>query len=394
MASRPPDAFLSYTRFNDRHDRGAISEFRESLESAVRAVTGEPFEIFQDVDGIGLGEHWPGKLEKILDTARFFIPMMTPSYFKSAACRAELERFLKAEEKIGRRDLILPIYYIQCPVLEDEALREADDLARKINERHREDWRDLRHHTTGTRKVRMAIEALARKIDQARRRVSSLPSTISLEEFKARLPLVEIVARHVRLIRRGREHTGLCPFHQEKTPSFTVSEAKGFYHCFGCGQHGNAIDFIMAIEGLDFGQALSRLADLTGLPTPTRAKGIDNSLRDPKSEISRPVAQSSKRAGPQSFEEVVELFHRHGEPLLHGWLYGGAHLVHFEPGRIDLRLVPGAPPDLAKRTAELLGRWTARPWSIGVIGEPERGAPTLAEAAAATKRQRQDAYGV
>jgi DNA primase len=94
---------------------------------------------------------------------------------------------------------------------------------------------------------------------------------ISLDEFKARLPLVELVARHVRLTRRGREHLGLCPFHQEKTPSFTVSEAKGFYHCFGCGQHGNAIDFIMAIEGLEFAPAIARLAELTGLPAPYRA---------------------------------------------------------------------------------------------------------------------------
>jgi hypothetical protein len=61
---------------------------------------------------------------------------------------------------------------------------------------------------------------------------------------------------------------------------------------------------------------------------------------------------------------------------------------------MELRLAPGAPPDLPKRAAELLGRWTGRPWSIGVVGEPERGAPTLAEAAAATERQRQDSYGV
>jgi DNA primase len=99
--------------------------------------------------------------------------------------------------------------------------------------------------------------------------------TISLEEFKARLPLVEVVARQVRLVRRGREHVGLCPFHQEKTPSFTVSETKGFYHCFGCGQHGNAIDFIMAIESLDFGQAIARLAELTGVPAPRRAGGAE-----------------------------------------------------------------------------------------------------------------------
>lgn len=93
---------------------------------------------------------------------------------------------------------------------------------------------------------------------------------ISLDEFKARLPIEEIVGRYVKLTRRGRELTGLCPFHQEKSPSFTVSKEKGFYHCFGCNQHGNAVDFLMAIEGLDFGQAIMRLSDLTGLAPPLR----------------------------------------------------------------------------------------------------------------------------
>ncbi|SNB66243.1 DNA primase [Arboricoccus pini] len=91
---------------------------------------------------------------------------------------------------------------------------------------------------------------------------------LTLDEFKSRLPLADIVARHVKLTKRGREFTGLCPFHQEKSPSFNVVETKGFYHCFGCGAHGNAIDFIMAIERLEFSEALQRIADLTGLPAP------------------------------------------------------------------------------------------------------------------------------
>ena len=94
---------------------------------------------------------------------------------------------------------------------------------------------------------------------------------LSLEDFKARLPLAEIVGRYVKLTRRGREHQGLCPFHKEKTPSFNVVEDKGFYHCFGCGAHGTAIDFVMAIEGLGFPEALERLADLTGIAAPRRA---------------------------------------------------------------------------------------------------------------------------
>ena len=91
-----------------------------------------------------------------------------------------------------------------------------------------------------------------------------------LEAFKARLPLVDIVARHVRLVRRGNRHQGLCPFHQEKSPSFYVFEDQGNYHCFGCGAHGTAIDFVMNLEGLSFPEALQRLADLTGIPAPLR----------------------------------------------------------------------------------------------------------------------------
>ncbi|WP_051328953.1 DNA primase [Geminicoccus roseus] len=92
----------------------------------------------------------------------------------------------------------------------------------------------------------------------------------NLDEFKARLPLVEIVARHVRMVRKGREWQGLCPFHKEKSPSFAVVEDKGFFHCFGCGAHGNAIDFIMRAENLEFGDALERLEELTGILAPRR----------------------------------------------------------------------------------------------------------------------------
>ena len=95
-------------------------------------------------------------------------------------------------------------------------------------------------------------------------------TNVTLEEFKARLPIVDVVARWVKLSRRGREHWGCCPFHNEKTASFHVVEAKGYYHCFGCGAHGNAIDFVMEVEKVAFPEALERLADITGLPAPRR----------------------------------------------------------------------------------------------------------------------------
>lgn len=82
------------------------------------------------------------------------------------------------------------------------------------------------------------------------------------------VPIADVVGRKVRLTKRGREHTGLCPFHNEKTPSFTVSEDKGFYHCFGCGAHGDVISFVVEQEGLSFPEAVEKLAAEAGLEVP------------------------------------------------------------------------------------------------------------------------------
>ena len=90
-----------------------------------------------------------------------------------------------------------------------------------------------------------------------------------LDEIRAALPISQIVARHVRLKKLRQDHVGLCPFHQEKTPSFTVSDQKGFYHCFGCGAHGDVIGFTMKMERLPFPEAVERLAAVAGLQMPT-----------------------------------------------------------------------------------------------------------------------------
>lgn len=89
-----------------------------------------------------------------------------------------------------------------------------------------------------------------------------------LETLKSRVDLVDVVSQHVPLQKRGREFVACCPFHQEKTPSFTVSNIKGFYHCFGCGAHGSAIDFVMQKENLNFPEAVQRLAHQFGVPMP------------------------------------------------------------------------------------------------------------------------------
>jgi DNA primase len=92
------------------------------------------------------------------------------------------------------------------------------------------------------------------------------------ESFKQdllnRVDIVDVVSRHVQLKKGGANYLGLCPFHGEKTPSFTVSPAKQFYHCFGCGAHGNAIGFLMAYSSLGYVDAVKELAGSAGLEVP------------------------------------------------------------------------------------------------------------------------------
>ncbi|NNL04082.1 MAG: DNA primase [Xanthomonadales bacterium] len=92
-----------------------------------------------------------------------------------------------------------------------------------------------------------------------------------IEELLGRIDIVEIIERRVPLKKAGREFQACCPFHDEKTPSFTVSPQKQFYHCFGCGAHGSAIGFMMNYEGLEFVDAVEELARHAGLQVPREA---------------------------------------------------------------------------------------------------------------------------
>ena len=89
-----------------------------------------------------------------------------------------------------------------------------------------------------------------------------------LDELRARLPVSEVVGRRVKLKRAGREWKGLSPFNQEKTPSFTVNDQKGFFHDFSSGKHGDIFGFIMETEGLTFPEAVERLAAQAGVALP------------------------------------------------------------------------------------------------------------------------------
>mgnify|MGYP004471377529 FL=1 len=96
------------------------------------------------------------------------------------------------------------------------------------------------------------------------------------DELRTRLSIVDVVSRRVPLTKKGQNYWGCCPFHNEKTPSFSVNEDKGFYHCFGCGEHGDIISFTMKSENVGFVDAIKELADMAGMKLP------EFKPRDPK----------------------------------------------------------------------------------------------------------------
>ena len=89
-----------------------------------------------------------------------------------------------------------------------------------------------------------------------------------LHELLSRVDIVDVVGRRVELKRSGANHMGLCPFHAEKSPSFSVNAAKQFYHCFGCGAHGDVIRFLMEHSGASFRDAVAELAQPLGMAVP------------------------------------------------------------------------------------------------------------------------------
>ncbi|HIF5826079.1 TPA: DNA primase [Vibrio parahaemolyticus] len=89
-----------------------------------------------------------------------------------------------------------------------------------------------------------------------------------IDDLLARLDIVDIIDARVKLKKKGKNYGACCPFHNEKTPSFSVSQEKQFYHCFGCGAHGNAIDFMMEFERLEFVEAIEELASYLGWDVP------------------------------------------------------------------------------------------------------------------------------
>jgi parallel beta-helix repeat protein len=166
-----PAAFLSYVHDDDKY--GHITTLRERLSDEVRMAIGIEFVIFQDREDIRWGQNWKKRLEESIDEVTFLIPVITPSFFNSLHCRDELRRFLEREKSLNRSDLILPVYFIDTPLLNEDELRAEDDLAQAIASRQYADWRELRFEPFTNPQVGKTLERLARQIRDALPRVQT-----------------------------------------------------------------------------------------------------------------------------------------------------------------------------------------------------------------------------
>lgn len=166
-----PAAFLSYVHLDDKHLH--ISEFRQRLSDEVHVQTGEEFPIFQDRNDIFWGQNWKERIDDSIDGATFLVPIITPSFFNSPYCRREVERFLEREKQLRRSDLILPVYYVGTPLLDDGKRRAKDPVAEVIASHQYADWRDLRFEPFTSPQVGKLLAQLASQIRDALERGAS-----------------------------------------------------------------------------------------------------------------------------------------------------------------------------------------------------------------------------
>lgn len=170
--------FWSYTHFDDEHEDERITRLRGRIERSIRFATGTEIPIFQDRKDIGWGQKWKRCIDASLDETGLLFPIVTPSFFASAACRQEVLAFDTRQKALGRDDLILPIYYFSADPMDSPDHPIADPEERAVAELLRshqyEDWRALRGTPETDPAYGAAIERLAQKVKETLKRSQTL----------------------------------------------------------------------------------------------------------------------------------------------------------------------------------------------------------------------------
>ena len=190
-----PLAFLSYSRQDDEDLRGLITKFRQRLTQTIRLHTGDDqLELFQDATHIRVGEQWRDRIRDSLDQVTLLIPILTPRFFNSKECREELRLFVERERRLGRGDLVIPVYLIRYPAFENDAEHEKDELLADLARRHWADWRQVQQASNRSRRLQKAFDDLAgdilRAVERARTGVPAPPVEPGVEAVTRATPVV------------------------------------------------------------------------------------------------------------------------------------------------------------------------------------------------------------
>jgi hypothetical protein len=159
------EGFWSYVRRDDQAEGGRIARLAHDLADQYEMITTETIKLFLDSDRISWGDHWREEIDKSLATAVFFVAVLTPRYFLSSECRRELQAFARQAEKLGIRDLILPLHYVNVPGLDGDITQ--DEAIKLVKNFQMEDWRQLRFADATSSEYRKAVAALAQRLADA-----------------------------------------------------------------------------------------------------------------------------------------------------------------------------------------------------------------------------------
>jgi parallel beta-helix repeat protein len=229
-----PAAFFSYVHSDDEHDGGQIQRLRDVLEGEVQMQLGEKdFQIFIDRDHIKWGQKWRRRIDESLEAITLLIPILTPAFLASKECRREVEEFLAHERKRGRDDLILPIYYVGAPQLDDPQRRDADPLASELATRQYADWRELRFEPFTSSVVRQRVAQLAGRMRDSFWRFEPLGAEAAAPPSADALP-----ARHPGTSVAAAKHTAA---ERVEPPTLTVDP-------WGHGEYTTIGDAVAAAE--------------------------------------------------------------------------------------------------------------------------------------------------
>lgn len=164
--------FWSYVHADDEAEGERISRLAGDVKGQFEMLTGEPLTLFLDRDAIRWGDDWQGKVDSSLASVAFFIPVLTPRYFMSPECRRELQFFARKVTRLGIKELVLPLLYVDVPGLHDSPPQ--DDLVALVSTFQWEDWRELRFADLSAESYRRAVARLASRLADANKQVETV----------------------------------------------------------------------------------------------------------------------------------------------------------------------------------------------------------------------------